>query len=276
VADPAYVAARAVLLDAFGALEPHLGALILVGAQAVYLRAGEGELAVAPYTTDGDIAIDPGLLAKEPELAKAMAGALFQVSTEVGRWLAERTIDGKQYLVPVDLLVPAAVGGSGRRGARLEGHNSRAARKVAGLEACLVDNDPIEIGALAASDPRKYTVRVAGPAALLVAKVQKIADRAGTPDRTRDKDALDIYRLLRAGSSEDIAMRLKRCLEDSVAHEATTRALERGASLFADKGSPGSLMASRAAGGSAEVALGTSILVSDALAAVRSPRSEKR
>jgi hypothetical protein len=57
--DPLYVAARRVLLDALEAIEPHLGALVLVGAQAAYLHAGEADLAVAPYTTDGDLALDP-------------------------------------------------------------------------------------------------------------------------------------------------------------------------------------------------------------------------
>jgi hypothetical protein len=36
-ADPLYVAARRVLLDALGALDNHREALVLVGAQAVYL-----------------------------------------------------------------------------------------------------------------------------------------------------------------------------------------------------------------------------------------------
>ena len=57
--DPEYVAARRVLLDALEALDDHRAALILVGAQAIYMHTGEGDLAVAPYTTDGDIALDP-------------------------------------------------------------------------------------------------------------------------------------------------------------------------------------------------------------------------
>lgn len=267
--DPVYVAARSVLLDAFGALESHLGALVLVGAQAVYLRAGEGELAVAPYTTDGDIAIDPSLLGREPELAKAMADAQFHVSGDVGRWLADRTIDGTRYRVPVDLLVPAAVGGPGRRGARLEGHDAHASRKVSGLEACLVDNDPMEIGALADSDPRTFTVRVAGAGGLFAAKIHKIAERSGTPDRLRDKDALDIYRLLRATPANEVVARLRRCVEDPVARDTTSRALEHATSLFATSDSAGSLMAGRAAGGNAEVALATSVLVMEPLRSVR-------
>ena len=50
--DELYVMARRVLLDALEALGAHRDAIILVGAQAVYLRVGEADLAVAPYTTD--------------------------------------------------------------------------------------------------------------------------------------------------------------------------------------------------------------------------------
>jgi hypothetical protein len=51
--DPEYVAARRVLLDALEALGPHRKAVVLVGAQAIYLHVGEGDMAVAPFTTDG-------------------------------------------------------------------------------------------------------------------------------------------------------------------------------------------------------------------------------
>jgi hypothetical protein len=54
VADPLYVRARAALLEATEALAPHLDALVLVGAQAIYLHTGATDLAVAKYTTDAD------------------------------------------------------------------------------------------------------------------------------------------------------------------------------------------------------------------------------
>ena len=60
--DPEYVRARRVLLDALESLAAHGNALVLVGAQAVYLRAGPGDLAVAPYTTDADLCIQPARL----------------------------------------------------------------------------------------------------------------------------------------------------------------------------------------------------------------------
>ena len=55
--DDVYVAARRVLLDALEALGPHRVAVTLVGAQAVYLRVGDADIAVAPSTTDGDLAL---------------------------------------------------------------------------------------------------------------------------------------------------------------------------------------------------------------------------
>src|SRR5689334_10635052 len=53
------------------------------------------------------------------------------------------------------------------------------------------------------STARSYRIRVAGPSALLVAKIVKLHERladeaSGVRSRVRAKDALDIYRLLRA------------------------------------------------------------------------------
>ena len=58
--DALYVRARAALLDAVEALGAHLDAVVLVGAQAIYLHTGDADLAVAEYTTDADFAISPG------------------------------------------------------------------------------------------------------------------------------------------------------------------------------------------------------------------------
>jgi len=60
--DPRYGAARRVLLDALQALQAHADALVIAGAQAVYLHTGDGDLAVAPFTTDADLAVDPKAL----------------------------------------------------------------------------------------------------------------------------------------------------------------------------------------------------------------------
>lgn len=66
--DPTYVEARRVLLDALTALAPFGRAVIVAGAQAIYLLTGDADLAVAPYTTDADLTLDPSPLGDEPEL----------------------------------------------------------------------------------------------------------------------------------------------------------------------------------------------------------------
>jgi len=43
-----YVRARTSLLDALEALQPHLDALVLVGAQAIHLRTGAADLVCKP------------------------------------------------------------------------------------------------------------------------------------------------------------------------------------------------------------------------------------
>jgi hypothetical protein len=90
--DELYVMARQVLLDALDALGPHRDAIVLVGAQAVYLRVGDADPAVTPYTTDGDLVIDPAVLAEIPPLERALVDAGFYPKTKdsVGVWLTTR------------------------------------------------------------------------------------------------------------------------------------------------------------------------------------------
>jgi hypothetical protein len=64
--DDVYVAARRVLLDALEALGSHRVAVTLVGAQAVYLRVGDADIAVAPATADGDLVLNPEDLRAAP------------------------------------------------------------------------------------------------------------------------------------------------------------------------------------------------------------------
>lgn len=65
---PEYVLARSLLVYA---LRPHLDALVLVGALAVYLHTGDADLIVVPTTTDADIALFPAKLLDEPPLEDA-------------------------------------------------------------------------------------------------------------------------------------------------------------------------------------------------------------
>jgi hypothetical protein len=98
--DPLYVAARHVLLDALEALGAQRNAAILVGAHAIYLRVGEGDLATTPHTTDADLALDPSLLGGDPRLDEALvaAGFLAKVGTSgpvVGSWVTQQTVEGR-------------------------------------------------------------------------------------------------------------------------------------------------------------------------------------
>jgi hypothetical protein len=245
--DPLYVLARRVLLDALEKLEEHRENLILVGAQAIYLHTGETEFPAAEFTTDGDIAIDPSGLKPAPKLDELLAGAGFTTDpAEVGRWVARPRFEGRPVEVPVDFLVPEAVGGGGRRGARLGEHGRHIARKAKGLEAALVDRSKMVIEALEDSDPRKFEVDVAGPAALIVAKLHKIGERVD-PGRAQDKDALDVLRVLRAISTEELARTVRTLLEDEMSSAVTREALDLLRDLFASPTAEGSRMAARAA-----------------------------
>ncbi len=269
--DELYVMARRVLLDALKALGSHRAAVVLVGAQAVYLRVGEADVAVAPFTTDGDLAIDPALLAEFPPLEQALMGAGFLPKSKdsVGIWIANRKsrldVDTE---VAVDLLVPASVSpGSGRRAARLPGHDTRAARIVPGLDGAIVDADTMRVDALEATDGRAFDIRVAGPAALLVAKSHKIHERKGT-DRQSDKDALDVLRLLRGTETEDLAARYDRLLADTRSAETARAARGLLEAQFARRDGIGIEMAIRSAGVLAnpkEIAASCQALIGDLL-----------
>jgi hypothetical protein len=239
--DPLYVLARKVLIDALNALEPHLDALVLVGAQAIYLHTGDANLAVAEYTTDGDLALEPAELADAPVLEDALRAAKLRPGDQPGRWISPEE-------VYVDLLVPEALAGAGRRGARLGPHGNVAARRARGLEGALVDRERMVIAALDAADTRSHEIWVAGPGALVVAKVHKIAERVGDPSRERDKDALDVLRVLRAIPTETLAERLNLLASSDLAGEVTAEARVQLTELFVSPDAEAVVMAVRAAG----------------------------
>src|SRR6266566_653922 len=247
--DPLYIAARRVLLDALHAVRGHLDAFVLVGAQAVYIHTGNGDLAVAPYTTDGDIAIDPRLLGADPVLEQALSAAGFgQAPSAVGIWSQRVEISGAVQSVNVDFLVPDSLGGGGRRGARIPPHGNNVARKAVGLEAALVDRDRRHIAALEAADDRRFEMWVAGPAGLLVAKVHKIGERVDAQERLRDKDALDVYRLLQTVPTDEITKRMRRLEDNELSRDVTRLAVELLPKLFGSPTAPGCRMAVRNAG----------------------------
>ncbi|MDQ6748495.1 MAG: GSU2403 family nucleotidyltransferase fold protein [Candidatus Dormibacteraeota bacterium] len=246
---PLYVAARMVLLDALEALGTQREAIVVVGAQAVYLRTGNAGIAVAPYTTDADLVLSPALLADDPLIEAVMRGAEFRQEGDPGAWLKTVDVNGEPVDVPVDIMVPSGFAPrGGRRSVQLPPHDKMVARKAVGLEGAIVDNDPMEISALDDRDRRIFTVRVAGPAALLVAKLHKLQDRLGADKAARiaDKDAADVYRLMVAIPVREISARLRPLLVDEVAGPPGRAALEQLPALFGARRSEGVRMAADA------------------------------
>lgn len=248
--DPRYVVARSVLLDALDALGGQRDAVIVVGAQAIYLHTGTIDLAVPEFTVDADLALDPASLLDVPEIESAMRAARFERGNRVGAWIAVRNVAGVSTTIDVDLMVPEAIGGGGRRAARLPGHAKDVARKARGLEASLVDKSTKTLRALDAGDTRTSDVAVAGPMALLVSKVHKIAERISERDQRRldDKDALDVLRLLQATETTTLAATVHTLLQTDVASAVTREALSILREHFTDPRAAGSRMAVRAVG----------------------------
>lgn len=224
------VRARAALLEALIALEGHHNSVVVIGAQAIYLHTGAAPVAVAEATKDSDLAIDARTLAEAPLIEQAMTSARFvpdPQANQPGAWLSPTGI-------PVDLLVPEAIaGGRRRRSVILPPHDKRAMRRTRGLEAAVVDNEVMVVRPLSPADSRRASARVAGPAALLVSKLHKIAERRDNPKRLVDKDAHDIYRLLVATSTAEVATTFHRLLGDDLASEVTQQAQGYLNDLFA-------------------------------------------
>jgi len=261
------VAARGALLDAVDALADHRPALVLVGAQAIYLHTGDAPIALAESTKDSDFAINPGALPDDPLLEEAMRRAGFTqnaVHPQPGSWLSPSG-------VPVDLMVPERMAGEGsRRSGRIAPHDDRATRRAAGLEAAIIDQAPMTITALDPNDARSIKINVAGPAALLVAKLHKLGERQTIPLRLLDKDAHDVYRLLVATESAQMAATLGRLREHELCERITKDALVYLEQLFAvGPRALGATMAGRAEeliGDPATVSAAASALAGDLLA----------
>lgn len=256
--DPQYVEARRALLNALFALAAHHNAVIVVGAQAVYLRTGDADptIAIAPFTSDGDLALDPSQLGDDPTIENALRGANFQPyepddrGPQPGAWVTNVEIDGQPHVIPLDLMVPEGLTPrDSHRGVKLGVHGNRAARKVRGLEAAVFDNDMITITALDPADSRSIHVKVAGPAALLIAKAYKIAERlaSGKANRYDDKDAADVLRLMQSTNPADVAHTMLRLVgADEAIAESTRNGLDYLRDLFGKRNGEGVAMAHRA------------------------------
>jgi hypothetical protein len=174
------------------------------------------------------------------------AGGFSQEGGQPGAWLKGVAVDGRSVIIPVDVMVPeglAPPGGS--RGARIEPHDKMAARKALGLEGVVIDVDVMEISGLEAAETRSFSVRVAGLAALVVAKLHKLHERLemGKDDRIADKDAADVYRIMQLVPIEEFLLRLRPLLADPIAEAPSTVALGFLDELFGARASGGVQMA---------------------------------
>lgn len=255
------VRTRAALLDALDALSDHRQAVVLIGAQAIYLHTGGAAVALAETTKDSDLAIDARSLGRRPLVEKAMRHAGFELDStrrQPGLWIDPQGI-------PVDLMVPEALAGTGgRRGARVPPHSKHAMRRATGLEAAVVDHAPMRVSALDPEDDRTHVVQVASPAALVVSKLFKLAEREVHPNRLADKDAHDLYRLLVATDRIEVSEGLRNLRADSLAGPVTEEALRVLERLFAaGPEALGAMMAGRA-----EEGIGDPEVVSASVAAL--------
>ena len=262
--DEQYVRARTALLDAAEVMRPHLDAIVLVGAQAIYLHTGDADLAVAEFTTDADFSVEPAQLGDTPLLDQLLLSSGFIQRQHPGGWLTPSGI----Y---IDIMVPESLAGAGTRSAEMGPHGRRTGRRAAGLEGALVDRALHTIHSLDPSDDRSVTMNVAGPAALLVAKLRKLWERTTASDRVKAKDALDVVRILRAIDTDDLARDLKTLRNSTEAGAATEAAVGHLSELFGVATGAGvalALEASRLLVDPDELSLATVALTADLLDAL--------
>jgi hypothetical protein len=177
-------------------------------------------------TTDADLAVNTQGLAEAPEIGTTMRSAGFTPGPNPGHWVAGNDI-------AVDLMVVPHQSGTAKasaRAARIAPHEKLTARIAHGLEPALLDHAVVAITALDSADDRQFSLKVAGPAALLTAKAIKIGERLEQadqqPDRLKEKDALDAFRLLQAVEVADLVRGFARHREDQHSAAATAEAFD--------------------------------------------------
>ncbi|SEB55906.1 hypothetical protein SAMN04489806_1102 [Paramicrobacterium humi] len=213
---------RRLLIDTIRHLEPFRESLTVIGAHAVFARVQSAIPEMEMQSTkDADLAVNPEFVASEPAIRDLMAAAglepahpdrpgIYGYTSESGTRQVERTT--------IDLIVPEAYAGAGRRAARIAGQKN-AATKAEGIELALYDRSPMGLLPLPGDPDQESTeIMVAGHAALLVAKAYKIRDRIkqydDRPYRLRAKDSTDVGLLMLTSDPFDVAETMHRiCAE---------------------------------------------------------------
>ena len=187
------------------------------------MRTGPTTIGGVANTTDGDLLLDADLLAADPEITQTLNDGGFRHGPNPGSWQSPSG-------VAIDLMVTPHQSGRAKRTARaasLPPHGEWLARITPGLEPALVDHSPMLISSPDATDHRNFRLQVAGPAALMTAKLIKLQERLQDTrvGRVRDKDAVDTLRLLVATDTDQLVTGFRGHESEPAAAAATRRAL---------------------------------------------------
>ncbi|MGV1006849.1 MAG: hypothetical protein ACOYEV_19255 [Candidatus Nanopelagicales bacterium] len=136
----------------------------------------------------------------------------------------------------------------------------------------MVDNTHVTLTALELGDWRSFNLRIAGPAALLTAKAIKISERLDQvdtqPDRVKEKDALDAFRILQAIDTSELVRGFALHREDEHAAAVAAEAIEVYRTHASTPHGRIALLTTRAAPGDPTVAPAFAALVSELLSAL--------
>ena len=128
---------------------------------------------------------------------------------------------------------------------------------------------PMAVRALADGDDRAYEINVAGPAALLVAKVHKLLDRVNADANRRidSKDAFDVFRLQQAVETAELIDEINLLAAAEVSAEVTAEAMAGFRELFGTPTGPGTLLVAEHVAGieDREVIIASSVALSEEL-----------
>ena len=141
--------------------------------------------------------------------------------------------------------------------------------RCAVLKGALVSRRPLTVQALAPGDDRAYEINVAGPAALLVAKMHKLMDRVNADDNRRinSKDAFDVFRLLQAVETMELIDEINLLAAAEVSAEVTAEASARFGELFGTPTGAGTVLVAEHVAGieDRDVIIASSIALSEEL-----------
>lgn len=209
---------RRLLIETVIELEPFRNSLTVIGSHAVYARAeGLFEGYVFESTADADLAVNPELVGADPRIIDLMKEAGLEQAHPDRPGIYGHTGEGhipQRTRTTIDLIVPEAFAGRGRRSASISGQKNAATRAY-GIELALFDRSEMTLRTLPADPhPLQVLVYVAGHAALLTAKAHKLKDRLADyerrPYRLRPKDSVDVGLLMLSSEPGEVAATLSR------------------------------------------------------------------